>query len=369
MSPRTRRRRMIRSALRSSFRVVVSFAFFVATSPNGATIAEGAVSGGKVGKVDRAEIVKRADASTVKIKARGKAGKPREISNGAGVVISVDGYIITALHVIEGYPDIKITTVGGDIFPAKAIFVEATYDIAMIKADVGTEATLEVAPIADMQSVQSGKKVAIIGNPLGMGQSIVDGVLGGTAPVSWDGHKQTLQTVQGTVLKGNSGGGTFDLETGELLGINVAKSAMQKDLGYMVPVDRLMAIIDRKLPIVELADSHEIYNQLGVKMRPVKLIDGDYANGMLITSVKPGSAAAKAGWSVGDVLVGMGKYKMVSQDAVLYVLRDQANQGDQVNFLMARGDTVDTGNMSFDATAQAQAASVATQAELVGASH
>jgi serine protease Do len=234
--------------------------------------------------------------------------------------------------------------------------VEDGFDLALLK--VNPEVPLEVAVFATASRVREGQRTLVIGNPLGMGQSIMKGILGTSRPVSWDGHRAPLHAVQAAIVKGNSGGGTFDLQTGELLGINVAKSSASQNTGYMVPVDRLVAILNRKIAIVELADSQEIYNSLGVRLRPVSLLEGKFSRGMLVTEVRPGSRAAAAGWEVGDVLVGMDKYKMVDQDAVLYVLRDTARDASQVNFLVARGDVIDGGRLHLEGqTAMAASAS------------
>lgn len=364
MTLRARRRRLVRRV----FRLVVASAFLLATSPRGASIAEGAVTSSRV---DRADVVQQANASTVKIRATKVAGGKRKISNGAGVIISKDGYIVTAKHVIDGFENnIRVTTTDGDVLDAVAVDEEAAYDIAVIKVDPAGK-SLAVAVFADPGAQMKGRGVKIIGNPLGMGQKIKDGVLAGTTTVNWAGHRANLQVISGQVERGNSGGGTFDAFTGELLGINVAKSELQKDTGFMVPVDRLVAIVNRKLPIAEVVDSQEIYNQIGVRLRKVKLIDGDFRDGLLVTSVRPGSAADNSGWVVGDVLVGMEKYKTADQDAVLYVLQDSQRTGDAVNFLLARGDVVEKGSMSLGSSSLAQAASQSAPADnvLVGVGH
>src|SRR4029077_381586 len=107
-----------------------------------------------------------------------------------------------------------------------------------------------------------------IGNPLGQGQKMVKAIIGDTKQVSWDGVRGTLQTLAAKIQVGNSGGGTFDLESGELLGIVVAKSTAKDNEGYMVPVKQLMAILrdQRKLPTDVLAQADEIDSALGVKL-------------------------------------------------------------------------------------------------------
>lgn len=342
MTARARRRRMIRRL----FRVVVSLTFFVSTSPRLHADTAPAQTVARPRTVGQAEIVARANASTVKIKAQRHQGARRVTSNGAGVVISQNGYILTALHVVAGFDDIRVTTVHGEHLAASVTLTEEAFDLALLKVE--TSQPLEVAVFAAAKRVREGTPAVVIGNPLGMGQSIVKGLLGTARAVSWDGHRAPLHAVEAAIVKGNSGGGTFDLDTGELLGINVAKSAAQKNTGYMVPVDRLIAILNRKIAIVELADSEEIYNNLGARLRPVSLLEGKFKRGMLITQVRPGSSAEAAGWEVGDVLVGMDKYKMVDQDAVLYVLRDGRRDASAVNFLVARGDAVDGGSIQLD---------------------
>lgn len=299
--------------------------------------------------IDRTDNLQRANASTVVIKAYRRAGGKRFTSNGAGVIISANGYILTANHVVDGYESIRILTVDGDApMLARIVLTEPAYDVALLKVE--PTKPLEAASLAAAQSIVEGRQALVIGNPLGMGQTVRAGTIGEVKTVSWDGHRAPLRTVNATILKGNSGGGTFDLVTGELLGINVAKSSMSKDTGYMVTVDRLVAILNRKLPIVELADSQEIFNELGVRLRRVSLLGGKYSRGMLVTAVRAGSIADLAGWERGDVLVGLDRYQMVDQEAVLYVLRDSDRDADQVQYLLARGDSTEKGTIDLSAS-------------------
>lgn len=360
MSARARRRRLIRRA----FRVFVCVALLLGTSPAPASAPERTTTSSTSTTVDRADNLQRANASTVVIKAYRRAGGKRFTSNGAGVVISSDGYILTALHVVDGYESIRVLTVDGDMpMLARVILTEPSYDIALLKVE--PRAPLEAATFAASQSIVEGRDALVIGNPLGMGQTVRTGTIGDVRTVSWDGHRAPLRTVNATILKGNSGGGTFDLVTGELLGINVAKSSMSKGIGYMVTVDRLVAILNRKLPIVELADSQEIFNELGVRLRQVRLLGGKYSRGMLVTAVRSGSVADLAGWERGDVLVGLDRYQMIDQEAVLYVLRNDELPTNNVQYLLARGDATEKGTISLNASrATAASSSDAAQSSL-----
>ena len=352
MSARARRRRLARHA----FRVVVSVCFMVATSPLSSRAATTSSESGRASAVNERGVYQAANSATVKIKSMRTGSRKR--ANGAGVVISADGYILTAHHVVRGYNKIHVSTVGGDVLLAQVILVEEDYDIALLK--VRSAKPMQWVPLALGTSQYRNRDVWVIGNPFGMGQSVISGITGGFRTVNWESHRQSLQEVSASVEKGNSGGGTFDRLTGELLGINVAKSATRNETGYMVPSDRLVAILNRKTPIVELVDSEEIDEQMGVRLRQVTLIQCKFDRGMLVTSVRKGSAAWRAGWRVGDVLVGMDRYKMIDQEAVLYVLRDAARNAAEVNFLLARGDDIDRGQIRLG-TAPAVAASANSQ--------
>lgn len=332
MSPRARRRRLIRK----TFRVFCCAAVLVATSPQ--SIGYAGPTDNKA-RIDSEEIVAKIFASTVKIKAEKRVGRSKTVSDGAGVIISANGYILTATHVIEDLDTIKVTTADGDVMPAKLIFVDRQYDIALIK--VNPSSPLEVAAFAQQNNLTSGKEVAVVGNPLAMGQKIVKGLLGDVKNVNWSGTRATLHSISARIVEGNSGGGTFDLATGMFLGINVAKSSVRENEGFMVPVDRLVAILKRKT-INELVDAQEVEDTLGIRLRPVSLLDNkDFAKGMLVTSVKPGSVAEANGWEVGDVLVGFGSYKTADLDSVLYVLHDTKRDTADVKCLLARGDSID----------------------------
>ncbi len=149
----------------------------------------------------------------------------------------------------------------------------------------------------------------VVGNPMGMGQSVIRGRLGTVRVVSWDGNKAPLRAIEADVVPGNSGGGAFDIETGELLGITVAKSSTMEGTGYMVPADQLGEILRDRWPIASWIESREIHSTLGAMLRPVRLTDGSFENGLLVTHIDEGSPADLAGWHVGDVLVGLDRYQ------------------------------------------------------------
>ena len=309
-----------------------------------------------VGKVYGVDVLRRANRSTVEIVARSRSTQFIEHSRGAGVVLSASGYIVTANHVVRGYDEIDVRTPHGPAMKAKVIATEEELDIAILKVHVTT--VLEPASVASSARIQTGRKAVVIGNPGGMGQSVVTGRLGIMRVVTWDGNRASLRSIEADVVPGNSGGGAFDLETGELLGITVAKSSTQENTGYVVPADQVAQIASSYLSIGELSDSREVLDSLGASLRPVSLVAGQFSAGLLVTHVKPNSAAALAGWTEGDVLVGLSKYHVKSPGDVVYILHQEQLPLDRLSFITARDNASRTGTVALELNRESLAGTV-----------
>ena len=338
------RRRFLR---RLVIRVLAGVVVVVGTSPGPAFADNDAVPASAAGRVasNPSEGLKRANDATVRIRAERRSGGRRSYQSGAGVILTYDGYIVTANHVVAGYERIRVSTVAGDLLQARVVLADTARDLALLK--VTPSRPLKPAVLAPNASVQTGSKVHLIGNPLGMGQSVKQAVLGSARLTTLDGRWAALHRVQGNVQPGHSGGGAYDSETGALVGLVLARSTVERDTGYILPVDRLLAFLNRKRAVLELVDAQEIDNELGVRFRPVTLIDSGQRRGLLVTSVRPGSRADQAGWLAGDVLLILGQYQMINVDAIVYSLRHRKGDSDDVQFLLARGDVQTEGLLSL----------------------
>lgn len=302
-------------------------------------------SDAKQAAFDSRDVLRRANRSTVRIEASRSANRAVQTSSGAGVVLSTEGYIVTAHHVVRDYPGVRVTTQSGATLAANIVSTQPDYDIAVLKVD--RQSGLEPACLANAERIHAGRPAVVIGNPLGAGQKAVVGKLGPTRTVTWDGKRAELRTLQAPVVPGDSGGGAFDRDTGELLGITVAKSSTQEDTGYVVPSDRLADILSANLSIPEVADAMEVDYSLGVSARPVSLVSGDFQTGLLLTRVAAKGPADRAGWRAGDVLVGFGRYRAASVGNLVYVLRDSDRSSSRLRFLLARADAVAEGAIAI----------------------
>ncbi len=187
---------------------------------------------------------------------------------GSGVIISEDGYILTAAHVINGASKITVELRDGATYPATVVGSYVNGDIAVVKI----EATgLKAAEVADSSQVKQGAACYAVGNPEGrFSGSISDGIVSAldrTISVQVENSDQSSQSNRGSlydmfyggssystvtlhviqmtaaVSPGNSGGALFN-DQGQLIGIVSAKSSDtdSEGLGFAIPSNTAMEI-------------------------------------------------------------------------------------------------------------------------------
>ncbi len=143
-------------------------------------------------------------------------------ASGSGTIVSVDGYVLTAAHVVAGAGSVKVVTVRGTT-TAKVLRIDEANDLAVLKIFSGTFVALPVAP---SRKIRLGQSVATIGFPniqlQGFSPKVTKGEISsvngfGDDPRSWQ--------ISVPVQTGNSGGPLLD-ENGNLVGVVVAKLGM-----------------------------------------------------------------------------------------------------------------------------------------------
>ena len=188
------------------------------------------------------EVFRKVTPSVVVIRAKGSevtaAGLVKFNETGSGVLISSDGKIMTAAHVVHSMNDIDVEFLGGETVKAKVIASEPAADLSLIQIE-RVPPTARVAAMADSDKVQIGDSVYIVGAPYGLSYSLSAGLISARwAPNTV--HKamplaEFFQT-NATINTGNSGGPMFNA-AGEVIGIvshNISKSGGSEGLGFVV---------------------------------------------------------------------------------------------------------------------------------------
>lgn len=157
---------------------------------------------------------------------------------GSGVIISDDGKIMTASHLVHSADSIYVEFLNGDLIPAQVLSSVPHADVALIKLARIPE-TLQVAPLANSDHVLVGDEVFVIGAPYGYSHTISKGIVSARyKPGELDtelGMSELLQT-DAAINTGNSGGPMFN-EQGEVIAIVshiISHSGGNEGLGFAV---------------------------------------------------------------------------------------------------------------------------------------
>jgi len=229
----------------------------------------------------------------------------REQGMGSGVIVSKDGYILTNNHVVADAQEIKVTTSDRKNFTATIVGTDPKSDLAVIKLK-GDISNLTPVEFGDSGRLRLGDVVLAIGNPFGVGQTVTMGIVSakGRTDLGIEAYEDFIQT-DAAINPGNSGGALINGE-GKLVGINTAilsRSGGYQGIGFAIPSNMASPIME------SLKKSGKVVRGwLGVAIQDVdqELADAmklPAASGILLSDVKPGTPAAKAGLARGDVVL------------------------------------------------------------------
>lgn len=188
-----------------------------------------------------AQLTQQVRPSVVTIRVNGRDGE--ELAIGTGFVIDADGLIATNLHVIsEGRP-FTVELPGGRKLPVLSIeSTDRTADLAVIRVDVGSE---PLKPLETFETpIEQGTQVVAFGNPLGLRDSVVAGIVSAVRDVEGREMIQLAMPIQ----PGNSGGPLVDMQ-GRVRGIINMKSAIDDNLGFAIPSDQLGPVLAHPNPV------------------------------------------------------------------------------------------------------------------------
>ena len=162
---------------------------------------------------------------------------------GSGVVISDEGDILTALHVVDGAGTISVTFADGFQTHAKISATQPENDIAVLKPDETPE-VLAPAVMGNPNAIRVGDEAFAAGNPFGLYNSLSTGVVSGLHRTFEDKTAsrkvEDLIQIDSAVNPGNSGGPLLN-RYGQVVGIVVAllnptDQEFFVGIGFAVPI-------------------------------------------------------------------------------------------------------------------------------------
>ncbi len=235
----------------------------------------------------------------------------RQEALGSGVIVSQDGIVLTANHVVEDAARVKVLLSDDREFEAEVIGTDPSTDLAVLRLQSHDD--LPWVPTGNSEALRVGEWVLAMGNPFGPGLrgSVTAGIVSakGRSGIGLTRYEDFIQT-DAAINPGNSGGPLVNLY-GEVIGINTAiatRTGGYQGVGFAIPIDLAATVMDHIL-----REGRMIRGWLGIYIRDLDPslreafgMDAQSRGGVLIQQVTEGSPAEEGGIQDGDIVLEIG---------------------------------------------------------------
>ena len=282
------------------------------------------------------ELFKRVNASVVEVRtvertlaALPQGGFVREPGLGSGVLISADGKVLTAAHVVQTSDRVAVQFVDGSVSRARVVGSIQRADLAVLQLEQVPPGILPVK-LADSDASEVGDEVFIIGAPYGIGHSLSAGHIGGRrAPGAMvDGVPLEVLQTDAAVNVGNSGGPMFNME-GKVVGIVshiLSRSGGFEGLGFAVTSNMAKKLLLERAIFWTGVDAVLLSEDLA------RLFNLPQPAGLLIQRIAEDSPAVDWGIRAGTLRITVAGQELLAGGDIILVLGGIEVSADAASF-------------------------------------
>lgn len=257
-------------------------------------------------------------------------------ASGTGIIVAESEkelLIVSNHHVVSDATKLEVTFIDGSTAEAQIKGSDSDMDLAVIAIPLEslteeTKNAIAIATLGDSDALKMGEPVIAIGNALGYGQSVTNGIVSALdrAITLEDGSTGTFIQTNAAINPGNSGGALLNVN-GEVIGINSNKigGTVVEGMGYAIPISAAKPII-AELMLKETRTKVED-GQVGYIGITLQTITEQFSQmykmpqGIYVTGVEDGSPAKEAGILPGDIIVDFDGEKIQSYEDLQSVLQ------------------------------------------------
>lgn len=273
-----------------------------------------------------------------------------EASSGSGIIVGetdTELLIVSNNHVVEGAETLEVTFIDGTVAEAHIKGLDSDMDLAVIAVakEAVTKETMgaiTVATLGNSDDLKLGEPVIAIGNALGYGQSVTDGIVSALNReiTMEDGSVGNFIQTNAAINPGNSGGALLNVN-GEVIGINTSKigGTAIEGMGYAIPITSASPII---ADLMERQTRNKVaegdMGYMGISLQEVNAQIAamyNWPQGSYVLGVEEGSAAQAAGIMVNDIITKFDGEKITSYEDLQNILQYYA-AGDNAKITVMR---------------------------------
>ncbi len=262
-------------------------------------------------------------------------------SIGTGIIVDDSGTILTNSHVIGdgNASDVLVSLTDGSYETAQVLWFDTSLDLAIIKIERHTP---NFAVLGNSDELVIGEPVVAIGNPVSfdLSNTVTTGIVGGldrSVIVETGVRISPLIQISASINHGNSGGPLFNAK-GELIGINTAKSASAEGIGFAIPINTALPMLQQINTNGSITRVYIGISGIGVEDYKMQYSDNlpvDY--GVFIINIIENGPTYKQNMIQGDILIGIDEHRIDNMQDLIATLY-KYNVGDTVKLKYYRNN-------------------------------
>ncbi len=273
-----------------------------------------------------------------------------EAASGSGIIVGKTDdelLIVSNNHVVESADTLTVTFIDGSEAQAQVKGLDSDMDLAVIAVSLNdlsddTKNAITVATLGSSDDLKLGEPVIAIGNALGYGQSVTNGIVSAlNREITLEnGSTGTFIQTNAAINPGNSGGALLNMN-GEVIGINSNKigGTAVEGMGYAIPITSASPIIAdlmERQTRTKVAEDEVGYIDISLQEVTSQISQMyNMPEGIYVVSVEEGSAAANAGIMKGDIITKFDGSSISSYSDLQKMLQYYA-AGDSVTITVQR---------------------------------
>jgi serine protease Do len=306
----------------------------------------------KDGKLSIPEIAKKVKPSVVGVLAYHKGQSFQATSQGSGIILSADGYIVTNAHVLFGSANVvadgvNIVLDNNDKHEAQIIGYDTRTDLAVLKINAKN---LVPAVFGDSEKSVVGESVVAVGNPSGLelAGSVTSGIISAVNRVIQYNGSRSMKVIQtdAAVNPGNSGGALVN-EFGQVIAINSAgkNKTEYEGINFAIPSAEAKPIID------SLIENRYVKGRvrMGIAFTSIDEVLARVENvptGLKVVEIEKDMDVYAKGIRVGDIITKLDGKTVITTDDIDQVMKNK-KPGDTIKVSVYRFSFNDKGT-NFD---------------------
>lgn len=157
--------------------------------------------------------------------------------SGSAVIVKDKNLIVTNFHILSGNNKIEIITHKDTLKDPEIIGVDIDRDVLLLKLP---HTDYELIQVGNSDDVKPGQKIYAIGNPMGLENTISEGLVSGIRDSVTDIKMKFIQ-ISASLSPGSSGGAVINSK-GELIGISSMGFREGQNLNFAIPINEVFDI-------------------------------------------------------------------------------------------------------------------------------